>query len=104
MVTKLRMLGIGGKLLSWMCEFLSGGTISAKVAGKVTSLKQALVTGVPPGSVLDPFLCLIYVNSIENSVQCQWKAFVDYFKLYLSFTRSTCVQNNAFTVIWTESA
>ena len=30
MLTKLRMLGIGGKLLSWIREFLSGWTMSVK--------------------------------------------------------------------------
>ena len=39
MLTKLQMLGIGGKLLSWIREFLSGRTMSVKVAGKKSSLK-----------------------------------------------------------------
>ena len=40
--------------------------------------------------MLGPILFLIYVNSIANSLQCQWKAFGDGFKLYFSFPRSTC--------------
>ena len=34
---------------------------------------------------------LIYVNCIDNSVDCCWKSFADDFKLYLSFSRNTCV-------------
>ena len=61
-----------------------------KFAGKMSSLKQA-ISGVPQGSVLDPVLFLMYVTTITNSVQCQWKAFADDFKVYLSFRRNTCV-------------
>ena len=64
--------------------------MSVKVAGKMSSLKQ-VTSGAPQGSVLGSGLLLIYVNSIANSLQCQWKAFADDFKLHLSFSQSTCV-------------
>ena len=55
MLTKLQMLDIGGKLLSWICEFLSSWTMSVKVAGKMSSLKQVtscVSQGLVLGSVL----------------------------------------------------
>ena len=90
MLTKLRILGIGGEILSWICEFLSGRTMSTKVAGKMSSLKQ-ITSNAPEGSVLGPVLFFIYVNFIANSVQFQWNSFADGFKLYLSFPQNTCI-------------
>ena len=38
-----------------------------------------------------PVLFLIYVNSNTSSLQCQWKDFADYAKLYLRYPQSSCV-------------
>ena len=89
-LVKLHILGIDGKLLSWIREFLSGRTMSVKVACEMSSLKE-VTSGVPQSLVLGPILFLIYVNCITNSVDCCWKAFADYFKLYLSVPRSFSV-------------
>ena len=68
MLNKLRMLGIGGKLLAWIREFLSGRTMSVKVAGKMSSLKQ-VTNSVPQGPVLVPvFLFLLTLLQILFSV------------------------------------
>ena len=40
------MLGIGRKLISWIYDFLLDWTMSVKVSGKMSSLKQ-VVSGVP---------------------------------------------------------
>ena len=68
MLTNLQMLGIGGKLLSQICEFLSGQTISVKVAGEMSSLKQVTSRrGIPQGLVLCYSLFLTFINFIANS-------------------------------------
>ena len=56
MLTKLRMLGIGGKLHFWIREFLFSRTISVKVAGK-SDLKE-ITSSVPQDSVSGPVLHL----------------------------------------------
>ena len=45
---KLQKLGIGGKLLQWVCDFLVGRTMYVKVAGDVNKPK-AVTSGVPQG-------------------------------------------------------
>ena len=89
-LTKLQMLGIIGKFLSWIREFLNGRTMCVKFAGKLSSLKN-VTSGVPQGSVLGSVLFLIYVNYIANSVDCCCKAIADDIMLYLRFPRKTCV-------------
>ena len=84
------MLGIGGKLLSWIREFLYDQTMCVKVAGNLSSLKN-FTSGVSQRPVLGPVLFLIYINYIASSVDCCCKAFVDDFKFYLSFPQNTCV-------------
>ena len=41
--------------------------------------------------MLGQVLFLIYVNCIAVSLECHWKAFDDDFKLYLSFSRDSCI-------------
>ena len=79
-LSKLQMLGIGGKLLVWIREFLIGQYMWVRVAGEFSSCREA-VSGVPQGSVLGSILFLIYVISIISSVNCNWKALADDFKL-----------------------
>ena len=44
-------LGIGGRLLQWVRDFLVGRTMCVKVAREVSEQK-AVTSGVPQGSVL----------------------------------------------------
>ena len=89
-LVKLQILGIDGRLISWIREFLSGRSMSVRVARNMCSHKE-FICDVPQGTVLVPVLSLIYVNCIANTADCCWKAFADDFKLYLSFRQSTCV-------------
>ena len=84
------MLGVGGQLLLWIRDFLIGRTMCVRAAGQ-TSDSIGVTSGVPQGSVLRPVLFLVYVNCIAISLECRWRSFADYFKLYLSFARDSCI-------------
>jgi hypothetical protein len=78
---KLRQLGIGGKLLEWITDFLSGRYSRVGVRGEFCSWMEAL-SGVPQGSVLGPLFFLTYVNDLPDWMKCQIRLFADDTKLW----------------------
>ena len=78
---EIRAYGINGPLLSWLKSFLTGrfqrvvdrGTCSSWVSVKF---------GVPQGSVLGPFMFLIYINNISHGLTSPVKLFADDMKVY----------------------
>ena len=60
-----------------------------KIAGNMINLKDKS-SRVPQGSVLGLFSFQFMFYHIASSVGCSWKPFADYFKLHLSFPRSSC--------------
>ena len=83
LLRKLESVGIGGKLLSWMNDYLSNRTQRVKVGNCFSSLSN-VCSGVPQRSVLGPVLFLIYINDLiyvfGNSLSV--KLFADDVKVY----------------------
>lgn len=63
LVGKLHNAGIRGFMLEWFRSYLRGRKRRVKVAG-VLSESSLVERGVPRGSVLGPYLFLIYVNDL----------------------------------------
>ena len=85
LVSKLKCLGVQGKILQCIHSFLSNRTMSVCIDG-TSSRPRAVLSGVPQGSVLGPLLFLIYINSIGSDLSCHYKIFADDLKLYACVT------------------
>jgi len=73
---KMRQLGIDGKLLKWLCSYLSDRKQRVSLEGKCSQW-QVLGAGVPQGSILGPLLFLIFVNDIVYDIQSDINLFAD---------------------------
>ena len=65
---KLHYYGIKGNLLRWIEEFLVGRTQSVLV-DCTKSQEEAMLSGVPQGTVLGPLMFLLYINDMPFQVQ-----------------------------------
>ena len=81
LIQKIKALGVDGKVLEWIKDFLSGR--SQKVIINATQSHRAEVTsGIPQGSVLGPILFVMFINDLPHVVKSEVKMFADDTKLY----------------------
>ena len=77
MLRKIRKLGIGGQLYSWIESFLTNRTQTVVVEG-ACSAPVPVISGVPQGSVLGPLIFVILMDDIDNGlVYSMLKSFAD---------------------------
>lgn len=86
LLLKLRSIGVCGKLLSWLCNFLSGRRQRVIVNGKLSGWEN-VISGVPQGSCLGPTLFIIYINDLCKFVDdsIMFKFYADDLKLYMCY-------------------
>ena len=78
---KLRKYGIKGNLLNWFGNYLTDRKQRVCMEGCNSSWKS-IHAGVPQGSILVPYLFLLFINDIVDVVSNKMKLFADDTSLY----------------------
>ena len=81
LIFKLRSVGVGGKVLSILTEFLCDRQQRVLVDGCFSSYSE-VHSGVPQGSVLGPLLFILYTSDMWNGISNKMLAFADDTSLY----------------------
>ena len=81
LLIKLQAHGIGGNVLQWISNWLSGRKQRVILGGQVSDWCNIL-SGVPQGSVLGPLLFVIYINDIDEVINSKLLKFADDTKIF----------------------
>ena len=84
LISKLRCIGLGDRVVDWFWDFLSGRSMRVVLSGSSSSYRD-VKSGVPQGSVVGPLLFLIYINHVVEGISAKFCLFADDLKLYLAF-------------------
>ena len=76
LIHKLKAYGVLGKMLDWVKAFLSGRK-QCVVLGEDESGWEDVTSSVPQGSVLGPFLFVVYINDLPDCLNNVCKMYAD---------------------------
>ena len=93
LLLKLKSLGIEGKLLLVLDDFLTDRTFRVSVEGNFSKYYRVF-SGIPQGSVLGPLLFLLFVNDLPKLLQSKVKLFADDLKLIANSGNRAVVEND----------
>jgi hypothetical protein len=79
---KLTLTGVNKQLISWIESYLSDRQQKVVSEGFSSTLK-GIKAGVPQGSILGPFLFLVYINDIVIDIKNDIRLFADDTSLFV---------------------
>lgn len=84
---KLQVAGVGGKLLSWLENYLTNRAQRVVVAGECSKTTK-ITAGVPQGSILGPTLFILYVNDLLLQLGPDIRMYADDVTLFVTYKNS----------------
>ena len=69
LLVKMESMGVRGKVLTWVKEWLTGRTQRVALNGKQSGVGEVKSGVLLQGSTLGPTLFLIYINDISSAVR-----------------------------------
>ena len=82
-IWKLHQYGIRGNALSWIRAFLGNRSQTVVIEGEESG-SDPVSSGVHKGSVLGPFLFLVFINDLPEKLSSQVRLFADNTAVYLT--------------------
>ena len=90
LMRKLEHYGIRGLTLKWMTSYLKNWSQFVSLSGENSSIKH-MQYGVPQGSILEPFLFIIYINDLPNIFnRANFILYADDAKIIINSTTAQC--------------
>ena len=93
LMIKLQNLGVTGKMLDVVMDFLSDRTFTVNV-GDSKSRNHDIFSGIPQGSVLGPLLFLLYINDLPGEIYNYISLFADDLKMFAPSSTPEANQND----------
>ena len=102
LTNKISNIGIQGKHLLWISDFLSHRRQRVMCNG-VCSNWSEVTSGIPQGSVLGPLLFTIFINDLPLSITSHIQIFADDTKIYNTVQDSGILKNDLDKlVLWSK--
>ena len=84
LLEKLNYLGIKGKCLNWILDYLSNRT-QATICNNFLPKSEYVKCGVPQGSILGPLFFLVYINDVQGVLgDIKYRLYADDTVIYCS--------------------
>ena len=89
----MKVLGFSNQVISWFKSYLSNRNFYVAIGNSVSSAGE-LTCGVPQGSIPGPLLFLLYVNDMQQAIDCDLFLYADDSCLVFRHKNVMDIQNN----------